>query len=96
MGAERLVRSYRLLGVVAPALVSNTAAEEQQFSEELVGPADAHVIASAVGGGAGYVVTLDRRHLARDRARDAGLPCAVVTPGETLAVVRRKGAAGSL
>ncbi len=44
----------------------------------------AHVIASALHGRAQYLITLDRKHLANEAVRGAGLPFQVMLPGEFL------------
>ena len=48
------------------------------------------VLAAAVTGGASFLLTLDRRHFMSPRVSQAGLPLAILTPGEFLALVRRE------
>ena len=52
-------------------------------------PPDAAVLAAAVGVGADYLVTLDRRHLLENPDLMASLPLPVGTPGDCLAWLRR-------
>jgi len=90
LSLEALARFYRLLAaLVAEMTLVRATSEEEVAYEDLVGAKDAHVIAAAVKGSAAYVVTLDRRHLANERVNAAGLPCTVLTPGESLASVVR-------
>ncbi|MHB0877438.1 MAG: PIN domain-containing protein [Anaerolineae bacterium] len=91
MSSDCLARFYRLLAAASPALVTPVGPEDEAAFRELAGAGDAHVIAAAVRGGAAFVVTLDRRHLANERLRGVGLPCKVVTPGEMLQVMRQSG-----
>ena len=91
MSSDDLARFYRLLAAVAPGLVTPVTPEEEETYRQVAGAGDAHVVAAAVRGAAAYIVTLDRRHLANERMRAAGLPFAIVTPGEFLALVRGGG-----
>jgi putative PIN family toxin of toxin-antitoxin system len=79
---EALVRFYQVLAATAPEIVQPAAPPEETAYEALAGSKDAHVIASAVRGQASYLVTLDRKHLANEAVRRAGLPFQVLLPGE--------------
>lgn len=94
MPVDCLARYYRLLAGLSPTLVAPVTAEEEAAYRPLAGEGDAHVVAAAVAGDAAYVVTLDRRHLANERLRGAGLSCRVVTPGEMLQAMRETGEGG--
>ena len=82
MTTHEMVRFYQLLATASPSQVSPITAEAEAQYAEIVGPKDAHVVAAAVHGGAVFLVTLDRKHLANDRVRAAGLPLEALTPGE--------------
>lgn len=79
---EALVRFYQLLAGLSPALVPPATADEEKRHADLVTMKDAHVIASAVTSGAAFLLTLDRKHLANEEVRAAGLPFQVMTPGD--------------
>ncbi len=82
LSTEALVRFYQLLAVLSPASVPPVSPEDEARYLSITSPKDAHVIASAVAGGATYVITLDRKHLANEQVRAAGLPFRVLLPGE--------------
>jgi putative PIN family toxin of toxin-antitoxin system len=84
---EALVRFYRLLATVAPDIVSPVVPEEETRYSSTVSEKDAHVVAAAVRGGAAYLVTLDRKHLANAEVRGAGLPFQILLPGEFITLV---------
>jgi predicted nucleic acid-binding protein len=84
---EALVRFYRLLPTAAPGIVSPVAPEEEIRFNSTVAGKDAHVVAAAVRGGAAYLVTLDRKHLANAEVRRAGLPIQILPPGEFISLV---------
>jgi len=75
------------LAAASPSQVSPVAAETEAQYAEIVGPKDAHVVVAAVHGEAAFLVTLDRKHLANDRVRAAGLPLAALTPGEFIRLI---------
>jgi putative PIN family toxin of toxin-antitoxin system len=85
--AEALVRFYRLLATVATEIVSPVTLEEEFKHSGTVTQKDAHVVAAAVRGGAAYLVTLDRKHLANAEVRGAGLPIQILLPGEFVNLV---------
>jgi len=86
---EALVRFYKLLATVSPAIISPVTSEEESRYSSIVAEKDAHVVAAAVRGGAAYLVTLDRKHLANDETRGAGLPIQILLPGEFISLVLR-------
>ena len=92
--AEALVRFYVLLAAASPSLIPAVTPDEEMPYYELVTAKDAHVVASAVKGGAHFLVTLDRKHLANETVREAGLPVQVMTPGDFLQSVCRRASAG--
>jgi predicted nucleic acid-binding protein len=77
-----LVRFYNLLAATSPQIVSSATSDDEAQYNWLVTPKDAHVIAAAVRGGARFLLSLDRKHLANDHVRGADLPFQVLTPGE--------------
>jgi predicted nucleic acid-binding protein len=84
---EALVRFYKLLANVSPAIISPATPEEELLYHPTIAAKDAHVVAPAVRGGAAYLVTLDRKHLANDEVRTAGLPVQILLPGEFIRLV---------
>jgi putative PIN family toxin of toxin-antitoxin system len=82
--AEALVCFYRLLAATSPEIVPPATPGQEAQYEPLVTAKDAHVIASAIHGRAQYLITLDRKHLANEAVRGAGLPFQVMLPGEFL------------
>ena len=86
---EALVRFYKQLATVAPDIVSPVVPEEEVHYSSTVAEKDAHVVAAAVRGGAAYLVTLDRKHLANAEVRNAGLPFQILLPGEFISLVLR-------
>ena len=79
---EAMVRFYKLLATLSPALVPPATASEEAKYAAWVASKDAHVIAAAVQSGAAFLISLDRRHLVNDQVRSAGLPLQILTPGE--------------
>lgn len=84
LGEEALLRFYQHLGDLDLDLVEDPTPREVDAYVSITGPKDAHVLAGAVKGVVDVLLTLDRKHLLTPRVRDAGLPCAVLTPGEFL------------
>jgi len=87
MTTHEMARFYQLLAAASPSLVPPVAAEAEIQYEEIVGLKDAHVVAAAVHGEAAFLVTLDRKHLANERVRAAGLPLEMLTPGEFIRLI---------
>jgi predicted nucleic acid-binding protein len=79
-----LARFYKLLAALSPALVPPATEDEIARWAQFVAAKDAHVVASAVQGAAAYLITLDRKHLANEVVRAAGLPFQIMTPGDFL------------
>jgi len=84
---EALVRFYQLLAAAEPGIVSPVAPDEEVQYGGIIAEKDAHVVAAAVRGGAAYLVTLDRKHLANADVRGAGLPIQILLPGEFVNLV---------
>ena len=84
---EALVRFYRLLAAAEPGIVSPVGPDEEVQYGGIIAEKDAHVVAAAVRGGAAYLVTLDRKHLANAEVRGAGLPIQILLPGEFINLV---------
>jgi predicted nucleic acid-binding protein len=83
---EALVRFYRLLAAAELGIVSPVVPDEEVQYGGIIAEKDAHVVAAAVRGAA-YLVTLDRKHLANDETRKAGLPFQILLPGEFVNLV---------
>ncbi|MBM3925455.1 MAG: PIN domain-containing protein [SAR202 cluster bacterium] len=90
MGENPLVRFYKLLADLNPVMAPAATKAGLGECAEVVGAKDAHVLASAIESGAGYLLTLDRRHFLNARVRGARLKVRIMTPGEFL-----KGLVGS-
>ena len=83
-GDVELVRFYRQLAGLDPEIVPSPSAGRLRECVPLTTEKDAHVLAAALECGADYLLTLDRRHLLNERVLGAGLPVAVMTPGDFL------------
>lgn len=90
-GSPELLRFYQQLAGLGPEMVPPPSAERLIQCVPLVGEKDAHVLAAALECGAGYLLTLDRHHLATPAVQSAGLPVKVVTPGDFLAQLAAEG-----
>jgi len=90
-GEAELVRFYQQLAGLEPEMVSPPPSERLAQGASLVGEKDSHVLAAALEGGAGYLLTLDRRHLITPAIQAAGLPVAVMAPGDFLKQVFTQG-----
>ena len=90
-GEEDLLRFYRQLAALDADVVRPPSPNQIANCVSLVGEKDAHVLAAALEGGAGYLLTLDRRHLLTPSVQAAGLPIQVLTPGEFLRQVVLQG-----
>lgn len=86
-GETELVRFYQQVAALDPEMAPPPPAEHVERCVPLTGQKDAHVLAAALECGAGYLLTLDRRHLITPAVQSAGLPLRVVTPGDFLAEV---------
>ncbi len=84
LGRASLLRYYEEIGNLDLDLVADPSLDESGAGADLVAPKDAHVLAGAVKGRVDVLLTLDRRHLLTERVTNAGLPFAVMTPGEFL------------
>jgi len=88
-GELELLRFYHQLARLEPEMVPPPSPEDMVRCVPVVGEKDAHVLAAALACGAGYLLTLDRRHLMTPAVQSAGLPLRVVTPGDFLGEVAR-------
>jgi predicted nucleic acid-binding protein len=84
---DTLARFYRQLAALSPVIAPPATASDEAPYHDLATEKDAHVIASAVLGGAAYLISLDRRHLVNDNVRNSGLPFKVLLPGEFIRAV---------
>ncbi|MBI2171499.1 MAG: PIN domain-containing protein [Chloroflexi bacterium] len=90
--AKELARFYAQLAAASPEIGGPPSQELLARCAHIVAEKDAHVLAAAWACNAGYLLTLDRRHLLTTAVLAAGLPFMVATPGELLgAVVSKKG-----
>ena len=83
-GEEELVRFYRQLAAMQPEMAPAPPASRIEECVPLTTEKDAHVLAAALECNAGYLLTLDRRHLLTPTVEAAGLPLRVMTPGDFL------------
>ena len=90
-GEAELVRFYQQLAGLEPEMVPPPPSERLAQCASLVGEKDAHVLAASLECGAGYLMTLDRRHLITPAVQAAGLPVVVITPGDFLRQVVTQG-----
>lgn len=79
-----LLRFYQQLAGLDPEMVSPPSLDSLTRCVPLVGEKDAHVLAAALECSAGYLLTLDRRHLLTSSILAARLPLNVMTPGDFL------------
>jgi len=84
LGESDLLRFYQQLAALNPELVPPPPGKRMEECVPLTSEKDAHVLAAALECGAGYLLTLDRRHLITPAVQAAGLPLKVVTPGDFL------------
>lgn len=77
-----LVRFYQQTAALEPEMVPPPSPQRVEECIPLTTVKDAHVLAAALDCGAGYLLTLDRRHLITEAVRSAGLPVSVMTPGD--------------
>jgi predicted nucleic acid-binding protein len=90
-GETELVRFYQQVAALDPEMVPPPPPARLAQCASIVGDKDAHVLAAALECGAGYLVTLDRRHLITPTIQSAGLPVSMVTPGDFLKEVATQG-----
>ena len=90
-GEAELVRFYQQVAALDPEMVPPPPLERLARCASIVGSKDAHVLAAALECGAGYLLTLDRRHLITPTVQSAGLPVSVVMPGDFIKEVANQG-----
>lgn len=81
---EELLRFYRHVASLDPEMAQPASSERLALCAALVGERDAHVLAAALECNAGYLLTLDRRHLVNPVVQSAALTIKVATPGDFL------------
>ena len=84
LGETELLRFYQQLAALEPAMIVPPPLERMAECGRLAGEKDAHVLAAALECGAGYLLTLDRRHLLTPAVLSAGFSVKVMTPGDFL------------
>ena len=90
-GETALVMFYQLLAALGPEIAPHPSRENEARCMLLTGPKDAHVLAAALACDAAYLLTLDRRHLITPTIEAAELPIRVMTPGNFLRELVRRG-----
>ncbi len=83
-GEAELVRFYQQVSTLDAEMAPPPPPRQLARCASIVGKKDAHVLAAALECGAGYLLTLDRRHLLTSAVQSSGLPISVVTPGDFL------------
>lgn len=83
-GEPELLRFYQQLAALGPEMVAPPPLEHVARCIPIVGEKDAHVLAAALECNAGYLLTLDRRHLLTPAVLSAGFAVKVMTPGDFL------------
>ena len=83
-GEPELLRFYQQVAAMEPEMVPPPTEESLAECVPLATAKDAHVLAAALECQAGYLLTLDRRHLLTPADLSAQLPLEVVTPGDFL------------
>lgn len=83
-GEAELVRFYQQVAGLDPEMAPAPPTERVAQCVPFTGEKDAHVLAATLECGAGYLLTLDRRHLITPAVQSAELPLRVVTPGDFL------------
>ena len=81
---QDLLRFYHQIAALDPEMVPPPSQERVAQCAPLTTEKDAHVLAAALECRAGYLLTLDRRHLLTPAVQSAGLPLRVMTPGDFL------------
>ena len=88
-GEAELIRFYEQLADLEPEIVGAPSAERVARCVPLTTEKDAHVLAASLDCGAGYLLTLDRRHLLSEQVLAAELAVRCMTPGTFLQEVIR-------
>lgn len=84
LGANALLRFYQEIATLDLDLVEAPTPEQVAAQSQLINPKDAHVLAAALKGTVEVLLTLDRKHFLTARVLQAGLPFAILTPGDFL------------
>ena len=84
LGGDALLRYYQQVANLDLELVSPPTPGECEAQARIINAKDAHVLAAAVKGRVDVLLTLDRKHFFTRQVRDAGLPFAIMTPGDYL------------
>lgn len=84
LGEEVLLRFYRELAALDLELVEAPTTQEIAAQSHIIDPKDAHVLAAALKGGVGVLLTLDRKHFLTPPVLKANLPFEIMTPGDFL------------
>ncbi len=79
-----LLRFYQQIAGLDPEMVPPPSKEHTAECVPLTTEKDVHILAAALECKAGYLLTLDRRHLLTPSVQSAGLPLRVMTPGDFL------------
>ena len=87
---SELLRFYQQIAALDPHIAPPPSQGRTAECVPLTAEKDAHVLAAALECEAGYLVSLDRRHLVTHSVHSAGLPIRVLTPGDFLSDVVSK------
>lgn len=84
-----MLNEYReFIKVLSPILVDDPCQKECEKFLKIINPDDAPILASAVGTGADFLITWDKKHFMR-RDVQTNLNLKIVTPGEFLKYFRK-------
>ena len=89
-GEAELLTYYRQLASVRPEVVPPPSEARIRQAALLTSEKDAHVLAAALACKAGWLVTLDRKHLLTPAVQSANLPLRAGTPGDFLQAILNK------
>lgn len=84
LGAEALLRFYHEIATLGIDPVVAPTPQEAAAQSQLIAPKDAHVLAAALNARVEGLLTFDRKHFLTPRVLQAGLPFAIMTPGDFL------------
>lgn len=84
LGADALLRFYQEIATLDLDLVEAPTPEQVAAQSRLIASKDAHVLAAALKGSVEVLLTLDRKHFLTPRILRAGLPFAILPPGDFL------------
>jgi predicted nucleic acid-binding protein len=84
LGQAALLRFYQSIASLELELVEAPTQHEIAQQEQIIDCKDAHVLAAAMKGDVGFLLTLDRKHFMSSKVLNAELPFQIMTPGDFL------------